>query len=231
MFLDITGHRYGRLVALRRDGKMHGKTAWLCKCDCGKEKLVTATHLKTGHTTSCGCRLSELNTEIATLRKTHGKSGSPEFCSWSGMIGRCMNKNNKRYARYGGRGIIVCERWLGSFSDFLADMGPKPSPLHQIDRIDVDGDYDQGNCRWVLPKEQQQNRSNNKWVRFNGRTISIGECASILRIHHGTLRHRLRSMPFDMAMTPGQIKTKRKMIRQAEQPSAAPPSVKLEIPK
>ncbi len=104
---------------------------------------------------------------IQPARK-HGcarKAGrSPEYQSWLCMRGRCYQLTNNRYHSHGGRGIVVCERWKCSFKNFLADMGPKPSPKHQLDRIDNDGDYEPGNCRWVTPKEQSNNTRRNRYL-------------------------------------------------------------------
>lgn len=146
-FQDITGQRFGRLIVLSlyRRGSSGVHSRWLCLCDCGQTRVASGSSLKRGRTTSCGCG-----------RITHGSWGSPTYRSWHMMLQRCTNPRNTHYAYYGGRGITVCERWL-KFENFLADMGERPLGT-SIDRIDVDGNYEPGNCRWATPKQQMNNR-------------------------------------------------------------------------
>jgi len=123
-----------------------------------------------------------------TLRERHGKSGTPEHNSWIGMRRRCCDPGNPKWPRYGGRGIKVCERWLKSFPDFLIDMGEKPSPIHSLDRIDNDGNYEPSNCRWATPKEQA--RDVRVLITCNGQTKSVTEWAALTGISRWVLQHR-----------------------------------------
>ena len=116
---------------------------------------------------------------------------TPEFRSWAHMRRRCKDQRDNRYDRYGGRGIVVCERWQTSFAAFLADMGPKPTPQHSIDRIDNDGNYEPGNCRWATRREQGNNTKRNRLLTLNGETMTVTEWSRKVGIHNRTIRARL----------------------------------------
>jgi hypothetical protein len=144
---DLTGARFGRLVAVARaprDGNSKGQ--WLCHCDCGATAIVRGHALRKGLTKSCGC----LNQETRVRLKTkHGMHDTPEYHAWEAAIQRCTNDNNPAWKFYGARGISVCEEWLNSFEAFLAHIGRRPSPDFSLDRIDNDGNYEPGNVRWA----------------------------------------------------------------------------------
>lgn len=185
---DIRGQRFGRLIALR----VRVRVYWECKCDCGQPTTVLGESLRLGLTKSCGC----INSERVTkgLRTTHGhnprRSRSPEYSMWAGMIYRCTNKNALNYSKYGGRGIKVCERWT-SFENFLADVGPRPSLTHTLDRIDNDGIYEPGNCRWATNTEQLRNTQRNRLITFNSQTFTLAEWAEKVGIDSRTIAARL----------------------------------------
>jgi hypothetical protein len=124
-------------------------------------------------------------------KPTHGKTGTSEYMSWRAMLSRCGNGHDPAFSRYGGRGIVVCERWRKDFATFLMDMGPRPSPRHSIDRIDNDGNYEPGNCRWVTAKEQNRNRRDNHLVTIRGKTQCVADWAIYAGIREDTLRVRL----------------------------------------
>lgn len=157
---DIIGRRFGRLVVLERAGLLGTHAAFLCQCDCGVRTLAARSRMLRGAKRSCGC----LQREIAADRLTkHGHTDrgdfSPTYITWAGMKQRCGYKPNKAYKYYGRRGISVCERWLQSFDAFLEDMGERPDGM-TIDRIDPEGDYEPGNCRWATAKEQGASKRN-----------------------------------------------------------------------
>jgi pentatricopeptide repeat protein len=157
-FIDLRGQRFGRWTVLARS-KQRGetRTRWLCRCDDGVERVVFGNDLRRGNSKSCGC----LRRETTIKRNTKhgharvGKYTRAYYC-WQNMLRRCFNPNHHHYPYYGERGITVCKRWL-IFENFLADMG-EPPPGMTIDRIDNDGNYEPGNCKWSTPAEQTHNR-------------------------------------------------------------------------
>lgn len=189
----LAGERFGKLVAVEETGKKNGKSVWLCNCDCGAQTEVLRNNLVSGITKSCGCLRKEASTERATKHgHTTHTDRSSEYESWQGMKNRCKNPSHMSWPRYGGRGIKVCPQWVDSFETFLKDMGPKPTEEHSIDRIDNDGNYEPGNCRWATSEEQHFNRADTVLVTARGKTMNVREWAEETGLNERTIRTRIR---------------------------------------
>jgi hypothetical protein len=150
-FKDRTNVRYGRLVAVSR-ATSTPKVSWVCLCDCGNQVTVQGASLTSGLTQSCGCLRNE---RVSLAITTHKMSYTPEYHAFKHARDRCINKKNKAYHNYGGRGIAFS---YGTINEFIDDIGLKPTPQHSLDRIDVNGHYEPGNCRWATSKVQMLNR-------------------------------------------------------------------------
>jgi hypothetical protein len=219
---DIRGFRFGRLVVRELLGaNKHKQSVWICDCDCGNTLNVITGHLNSGHTVSCGCSKIERFTK-------HGLAHHREYSLWNTMKNRCSNPNVAGYEYYGGRGISVCERWLNSFPNFIADMGPRPSPEHSIDRINNNGNYEPANCRWATAEEQVLNRRNNNLIEHNGITKPVTAWSKQLGIHVSTLRYRLFNLKWNSSRA---FSEPLKRQVKASQPSPCPTSVLLGPPR
>jgi hypothetical protein len=175
--IDLTGHQYGDLRVLAFIGRSKSRAAmWECLCSCGKKHVASLGSLRQGKVSSCGCKKSQL---ISEKRSTHGATNTDEYRIYRGVIARCENPNVKVYPDYGGRGIKICERWRSSFENFLADMGPRPSKDHSLDRENSDGHYEPGNVRWALQSKQVNNRRNTRFVTYRGEKMALTEAVRL----------------------------------------------------
>lgn len=181
--LDITGQRFGKLTAIKLDHVRNQQACWLFKCDCGNFKIARATNVKCGSIKSCGC--ARKDRVPARLKHGYAYRGkiTKEYRTWTGIISRCYNKNEKNYKYYGERGIKMCEEWRKSFESFYKDMGDAPTPDHSIDRIDNDKNYEPSNCRWVTGREQRRNTTRTVWLTYNGRTMIQSDWARELNVN------------------------------------------------
>jgi hypothetical protein len=203
-FKNRVGQKRGMLEVVSFAGSRPGHNGypvylWLCHCDCGREVIKPWAYLLRG-TKSCGCAVKSRSSEIIRSYNalglpnptiTHGMTGSPTYISWQAMKSRCGNPKNREYVRYGGRGITVCGRWRDSFELFLEDMGPRPTSSHSIDRINCNGSYEPGNCRWATSKEQARNTRNTRYITLSGQTKSLAEWCEVSGLRAFTILYRI----------------------------------------
>jgi len=184
----------------------------VCECDCGNITHVMVDGLRRGKTKSCGCYRTEVITAAGKANATHGMNKSPENRAWQAMKGRCCDKNHAHYKDYGGRGVVVCDEWLGAqgFQNFLNCVGMRPTELHSLDRIDNNGNYEPGNVRWSTAKQQQNNRRSNLWLTFAGERKTHKQWSEITGISVTTITWRIRN-----GCTPDQALSKRTLDNQA----------------
>lgn len=163
-FIDITGQQFNNWTVLRRSDHNNAqkKPKWDCVCICGTTRSVAGALLKNGLSKSCGC--VRANKTHGLSRDSNGKMRK-EYTIWSAMVHRCTFDNDKQYKYYGGRGIIVCDRWLYSFPDFLLDMGECNDGL-TLERRDTNGNYEPNNCYWASWNVQFRNTRHNVWVKY-----------------------------------------------------------------
>ena len=182
----IAGQRFGRLVVIEYIAKSY----WRCRCDCGNLTDARYCDLRRGLKRSCGCLKIEVE---AVIHRTHGLSYSSEYHIWATMIARCTNPRAVGYENYGGRGIFVCERWRGEhgFTNFYADMGPRPSLKHSLERKDNDGPYSPENCMWATRQEQNANSRHCRYITVEGLTKTIAEWSRLKGTCEATIRRRL----------------------------------------
>lgn len=194
-FIDLTGQRFGRLIVIsqepsRKLDKGHSVSMWLCRCDCGNQKIIRSDSLRSGRTNSCGC----LHKEQLLARTTrHGMTGSRLYITWQNMKDRCFNEKCSGYKDYGGRGISVCSEWKDSFENFYEwSLLNGYTDSLTIDRIDVNRNYEPQNCRWTTREAQNRNKRNNHYLTYNGITKTISEWAADIGMDYDTLHARIK---------------------------------------
>lgn len=193
--IDLTGQRFGRLVALGIAGRDNG-VIWRCRCDCGQEHRAKAGHLRSGSVVSCGCAARESAAEIsrqyAYCKVTHGLSHTKLDQIYQNMVRRCTEPTNKRYANYGGRGITVCAHWLQDKPGFFIwALESGYAAGLTIERKDVNGNYEPGNCCWIPMARQQANTTRSHFLEWERRRQTISDWARELGVKPQALRHRV----------------------------------------
>lgn len=196
-FKDLTGMRFGKLTVLEYTNKrnLNRNILWRCLCDCGNEIYVATSCLNSGHTKSCGCGKNN----FVEMGKIGGKIGKHHlsrtrlYKCYNHMINRCHNSSNIQYKDYGGRGITVCEEWKNDFISFYnwaMSNGYKDDLT--IDRIDVNGNYEPSNCRWVNKYLQANNKRNNVYITCNNETLTIAQWSNRLNINYWNIRRKIQ---------------------------------------
>lgn len=195
--IDLTGKHFGLLTVIRRASLPEApRPKWLCECQCGNTSVAHGQSLRGGTTRSCGC----LRKSTAT---THGRSRTAEHKAWLAIKGRCTNPRNKSWPYYGGRGITMCQKWQESFEAFSNDVGEKPGPRHELDRIDTFGNYEPGNVRWITHKENCNNRRYHRLLTYQGETLNMSQWAARVGLKFETLYARviIRGWDVESALT------------------------------
>lgn len=192
------GDKYGRLEVISNEGVRNRHMYYKCRCECGKEIITRGSALVSCNTKSCGCLNKQKGKNIILGykipmdgSKTNGKL-SIEYNTYRHIKARCYTKSNPKYKNYGGRGIRVCDRWLESFENFYADMGKRPEHFDSIERNDVNGDYEPGNCRWATDQEQAVNKTNTVRLVVNGNEIHQTGLAKLLGVCPHSISNHLR---------------------------------------
>lgn len=189
--IDLTGQRFGRLMvkSLHNERTPSNGAKFFCICDCGVEKLVVGAYLRSGRVISCGCRKREV---LAESSITHGMTGTGAWHTWRDMIKRCTTEKYEHYHSYGGRGITVCKEWL-SFAGFHASMGDRPEGM-TIERDDVNGNYEPGNCRWIPKIEQHYNKRNTIFVDVGGESLCLSVACKQLGLSYSRVYDRIKTL-------------------------------------
>lgn len=190
---DLIGKRFGRLTVLaisKRERTQSGsiKICFRCQCDCGNQIEVTYQSLKSGSTISCGCYRKE---KISEENKTHGQSSTRLYKIYIGMKKRCYNDKSENYPHYGGKGVKICDEWK-TFEPFMewALKNGYTDDL-SIDRINSNGNYEPCNCRWVDVKTQANNKTNNSYIEYQGKKLTISQWSEITGISKSVISRRI----------------------------------------
>lgn len=205
--LDLTGKKFDMLTVVEMVARTRKKESirWLCLCDCGRTKAIDGYSLKIGRVVNCGCVNGR-----ELMFKNHGMCYTKEYRAWHTMKLRCLNPNNKNYDLYGGRGIVVCDRWVKSFMYFYEDMGDCPLG-HSLDRINNEGGYNKENCRWASLKTQARNKRNNALITLpNGEKIVLVVASEIYNCSYTVVSKRYNRFGDDFSRVFAPIKSIKK---------------------
>lgn len=203
-FVDLTGKIFGRLKVIQYAYREKDKNFWECECNCGNKIFTTSSCLTKGYTKSCGC----LQRDLARRNKKHGYAHKLSlYYIWKSMKERCNNKNDKSYKNYGDRGIKVCNEWQNNYltfhnwafeSGYVEEKLPNGKNKLTLDRINVNGDYEPSNCRWITNAEQARNKRNNTKVKYNGTMVNLRDLCDRLNVKYETMYRRIFCSHWDI---------------------------------
>lgn len=190
---EMVGKKFGRLEVLSLEwDDSHRRTMALCACDCGNLKSARPDKIRSGAIRSCGCLQVELTIQRSTKHGLTGRCNHhPIYNSWRGMRERCESPRHKDYHNYGARGIVVCDRWM-DLGSFAADMMPTWFDGATLERIDVNGNYEPGNCKWATWAEQGRNKRNNATIIYHGKPVLVLDAARMAGLSYNAFHHRLQ---------------------------------------
>lgn len=199
LFRDLTGQRFNRLIIVEYAGRTgkKGDHVYRCVCDCMNEITTRGYCLTMGDTKSCGCLLKQAQKRLVQSNRIHDMSWSREWRIWSGIKTRCTNPKRRSYKDYGGRGILMCDRWangedgLTGFECFLKDIGLRPTPKHSVERVDNDGNYEPENCKWIPRSEQVRNTRVTVRLAHEGITRTAMEWSAITGVTAREITRRM----------------------------------------
>lgn len=197
------GQTYGFLTVTSEPFKIGvpSRKAVSCSCICGNTGTYLCKLIYNGHTKSCGCARKISSAKTGRAATKHGLTHGPEWQTYYSMLQRCRNPDHKSYARYGGRGISICDRWLESFENFVADMGMRPEGM-TLERSNTDGGYSLDNCRWATWKEQATNRSNTVLLEAFGEKLTASDWSRKTGIERATIVGRIKkNWPIELALS------------------------------
>ena len=188
---DITNQKFGKLTVIKRgENTPKGLATWICQCDCGNIVNVRGSDLRKGHTKSCGCASRNF---FAKVIFKHGFCGTRLHKIWWNIQDRCYNPKVPNYYLYGGRGVKMCQEWLDDFLDFRNwAMANGYDDTLTIDRIDVNGNYEPSNCRWITYKAQNRNKRTNRIIKYDNKEMCLSDWAKELNVDRKTLSDRLK---------------------------------------
>lgn len=190
---NLLGLTFGRLIVINRapNRGVKKRAFWECRCECGQIKSIRGEHLTSGRVVSCGCYIARITGERSqTHGATRNRRPTREYRAWSNAKTRCFDPRYKFFAAYGGRGITMCPQWVNDFARFASDMGPCP-PGMSLDRTEVNGHYEPGNCRWATAKKQANNTRRNRLIVFDGACMTLQQLADMTGLSYKALHKRI----------------------------------------
>jgi len=197
-FVDLTGQTFNRLTVIERVENSK-PIRWKCICDCGNTTIVETGPIKSGHTKSCGCLHIEICRELGFRSSTHCMTNTPEYKSWECIKQRCNNPNDHSFNNYGGRGIVLCDKWQNDFVAFYKHVGPRPSIFHSIERINNNSNYEPGNVKWASAQEQANNTRRNHVIIIHGWSLNVTQWAKFVGLGNTTLLQRINAYGWPIA--------------------------------